>query len=93
MQSKDSKMVQYVLICTLLAGVSFISGYAAGNKTKDMPDTSKLEEKIKELRSEIFDWKEISEIQAEQIESDIKEKNILQAVIQDLIKENKELKN
>ena len=93
MQTKDSKMVQYVLICTLLAGVSFISGYAAGNKTKDMPDTSKLEEKIKELRSEIFDWKEISEIQAEQIESDIKEKNILQAVIQDLIKENKELKN
>jgi len=93
MQTKDFKMVQYVLICTLLAGVSFISGYAAGNKTKDMPDTSKLEEKIKELRSEISDWKEISEIQAEQIESDIKEKNILQAVIQDLIKENKELKN
>lgn len=93
MQTKDSKMVQYVLICTLLAGISFISGYATGNKTKDMPDTSKLEEKIKELNSEISDWKEISEIQAEQIETDIKEKNILQAVIQDLIKENKELKN
>ena len=93
MQSKDSKIVQYVLICTLLAGVSFISGYAAGNKAEDVPDTSDLEEKIDELKSEIADWKEISEIQAEQIESDIKEKNILQAVIQDLIKENKELKN
>ena len=93
MEAKDSKMVQYVLICTLLAGVSFIGGYSAGNKAEDVPDTSDLEEKIKELKSEISDWKEISEIQAEQIESDIKEKNILQAVIQDLIKENKELKN
>jgi hypothetical protein len=93
MQTKDSKMVQYVLICTLLAGVSFISGYAAGNKAEDIPDTSDLEEKIDELKSEISDWREISEIQAEQIESDIQEKNILQAVIKDLIKENKELKN
>lgn len=93
MEAKDSKMVKYVLICTLIAGVSFIIGYGAGNKTEDVPDTSKLEEKVEELRSEISNWKEISEIQAEQIESDIKEKNILQAVIQDLIKENKELKN
>ena len=93
METKDSKMVQYILICTLIAGVSFIIGYGAGNKTEDVPDTSDLEEKIDELKSEISDWREISEIQAEQIETDIKEKNILQAVIQDLIKENRELKN
>jgi len=59
MQTKDSKMVQYVLICTLLAGVSFISGYAAGNKAEDIPDTSDLEEKIDELKSELYKWREI----------------------------------
>ena len=85
-------MVQYVLICTLLAGVSFIGGYSAGNKTTG-PSTDELEKEIKTLKLKINDWEQIAEIQAEQIESDIKEKSVLQAVIDDLIKENKRLKN
>jgi hypothetical protein len=92
MISKDSKMVKYVLICTLLAGVSFIGGYSAGNKTTG-PSTDGLEKEIKTLKSKISEWEQIAEIQAEQIESDIKEKSLLQAVIDDLIKENKRLKN
>ena len=54
---------------------------------------NKIKEEIEKLETSISNWEEIAEIQAEQIESDIKEKRVLEAVIRDLVKENKELKN
>jgi len=97
MQTKEIKMMHFVLCGVMIAGLSFILGYTAGSSNKTTgPDTSKLDGKIEEiekLETSISNWEEIAEIQAEQIESDIKEKRVLEAVIRDLVKENKELKN
>ena len=58
---------------------------------KEAPNNRLMRTKVN--ATDISNWEEIAEIQAEQIESDIKEKRVLEAVIRDLVKENKELKN